>query len=163
MKLPQLRAEVEGQPMTYGSKRGFVVQPKGGGNPRAIISNQNHANLKDWQETLRRRMAETAPEEVLTEAVAVLVTFYLARPKGHYRTRGGKLTLGLKDSAPPYPLKKPDGDKVERAAWDCMKGHWLIDDTHVVDGQVQKRWADPGRPEKTVVMLWLMSGEEIEV
>ena len=163
MKLAELRAEVEGQPMTYGSKRAFNVQPKGGGPPRPIISNQNHANLKDWQDTLRKRMAETAPLEIITEAVGVLVVFYLARPKGHYRTIGGRLTFELKDSASPYPLKKPDGDKVERAAWDCMKGHWIIDDTHVVNGQVQKRWADPGRSEKTVVCLWLMSEKEIEV
>ena len=149
-------AIVTGTPMTYGSKKGFVIHPKGGGKPRAIIANDNPAGLKAWQDALRQNMQRAAAQvghKIITEPIEATIIVYLRRPNSHYRTKHGEMTTELKDSAPSRPLKKPDGDKVERAVWDCMKGVWIIDDTHICDWYGKKRYAKVGEPEKTVVMI----------
>jgi crossover junction endodeoxyribonuclease RusA len=70
----------------------------------------------------------------------VVLTFYFPRPQSHYGT--GRNAHILKPSAPDYPTKPPDIDKLMRAIFDGATdaGLWL-DDAQVVDVHAIKMWA----------------------
>jgi Holliday junction resolvase RusA-like endonuclease len=66
--------------------------------------------------------------------------FRLPRPAGHYRT--GRFAGELKDSAPHYPDKKPDLDKLIRSTSDGLKeGGAFHDDSQIVTVQAFKIYA----------------------
>lgn len=139
-----LKATVMGPPCTYGSKRAFMV--KG----RPVLVNQNHKNLRTWQDAMRQAMSAAVYAEKILDfdsppAVRICVDVYLARPKSHYGKRGlhsWALTT--------RPTKKPDMDKVLRAVADCGTGIWYGDDSQVVEMTARKWWADSS-PERTEV------------
>ena len=114
-----------GIPTPQGSMRGFV--PKGWGRP--VLTSDNK-RLRPWRQAIvdacRQELAGRPPIE---GPVAVELVFYLPRPK----------------SAPRrvlHPAKKPDLDKLVRAALDALTaaGAWR-DDSQVVDVVARKRFA----------------------
>ena len=76
------------------------------------------------------------------EAVRVDMTFYMPRPKNHYRT--GKFSHILKASSPKkWHTSKPDRDNLDKAVLDCMtKSGIFSDDSIVCDGTIKKMWAN---------------------
>lgn len=73
------------------------------------------------------------------------MTFFLPRPKGHYRT--GQNAHLLKDSAPALPGVKPDLDKLLRSTYDALTtAGAYTDDATVTDGSQRKRYADTTNP-----------------
>lgn len=100
-----------------------------------------------WREAVRaetqRTMRETGADQ-LAGPVRCEITFWLVRPKGHYRT--GRNAHLVRDTAPRYPGVKPDPDKLARAVLDGLtSGHAYRDDGQVVDLIVHKRYAErPG-------------------
>lgn len=108
-----------GEPAPQGSMRGFVV------NGRAIVTADNK-RTKPW----RQAIIDSAPDGPLLHGpVAVYCVFTMPRPK----------------SAPKretIPSKKPDLDKLTRAALDAVKDAGLIeDDARVAEfGRLAKVW-----------------------
>lgn len=115
---------VFGLPQTQGSARAFVH------NGRAHITSTNK-NLGDW----RRLIADCAqPHAHLFDGpVDVTLLFYLPRPK----SLGKKVAL---------PAKRPDVDKLERAAFDALTGIMWGDDSQVTDVTARKRYASEENP-----------------
>jgi len=77
----------------------------------------------------------------LLQPLAVHLTFYMPRPKSHYRTNGQ-----LKDSAPVFLHdQKPDADNLAKAVLDALTviRVWM-DDDQVCELQVRKHWEIPG-------------------
>lgn len=82
----------------------------------------------------RQAIAHTVGFETFTGPVAVRVTFYLPRPKSHYRS--GAHAGELKLLAPVWVTTKPDGDKVLRSTFDALTtaGVWRDDSLAVKFG-----------------------------
>jgi Holliday junction resolvase RusA-like endonuclease len=77
----------------------------------------------------------------LHQCLAVSLTFYLARPKGHFRSNGQ-----LKPNAPVFLHdKKPDVDNLAKAVLDALTGirAWL-DDAQVCELNVRRYYELPG-------------------
>ena len=69
------------------------------------------------------------------------LTFYLPRPKSHYRANGE-----LKPTAPAFCESKPDRDNADKAVLDALGDLGLFaDDKQVCQGWIEKRYAN-GRP-----------------
>lgn len=129
---------VPGEVATQGSKRHL-------GNGIMVESSKK---LPGWRSDIRGT-ALTAIENSSwtttpkTTPVKAELQFYLARPKGHYRT--GRNAHLLKDNAPPRPIQRFDIDKLARAVLDALTsaGVWT-DDDQVVDLHPTKHYAEPG-------------------
>lgn len=131
---PIFRLFVPGEPSPGGSKRAI---PKKNGKIAIIDDAKNN---RDWKATVRDFATQAWGDQPLLDgALSVVATFYTLRPKGHYGAKG------LKPSAPPFPLKKPDATKLFRAAEDALTGVVWRDDCLITDQNVRKRYGDkPG-------------------
>ena len=115
---------VYGTPAPQGSKRAFVA----GG--RAVVVDDNKPKLRSWRQDVRKAALDAGPQ-MSREPVDVSVTFFLARPKGHYGT--GRNAGVVRGSAPRHPAVKPDLDKLLRSTLDGLKEAGVYhDDAQVV-------------------------------
>lgn len=127
---------VVGIPQTKGSSRAFVITPRGGGRPRAVVTNDN-PKTKGWQQTIAEAVAVTLVGDpirprFLDGPVAVEVIFHLPRPKALLtRSKAGQII--------PH-TKKPDLDKLARACKDALTGVVWNDDAQVTDLIARKRY-----------------------
>lgn len=128
-------------------------EPKGQPRARACIRGKRagvydpgtadawkHAVADAWRSQVAREDApHVAPFET---AVQLKLTFYLRRPKGHYRANGE-----VKPSAPRHHTGKPDIDNLAKAVMDVLTrlGAWT-DDALVCNLHVVRRWADGTLP-----------------
>lgn len=135
---PMLTIDITGTPAPQGSKRAFVV------NGHAVMT-ESSTKVKPWRQdvvaAVLNTIANTPAFEPYAGPVRVDITFYLPRPRYHYRT--GARAHELKDGAPTYVDKKPDKDKLERATCDALTTSGVIrDDSQIAAGFVEKRYAD---------------------
>ena len=105
-------------------------------------------HLMGYDETIPRTMRHAALEAYsgppLDCPLAVTFTFYLPRPKGHFRT--GKRAGELRDTAPAFPTGKPDVLKLARGVEDALTAIIYKDDSLIVSEHLYKRYttASPG-------------------
>ena len=135
---PAIDFFVSGLPKPSGSKRGFYI-PK---LKRVIITDAN-PNAKDWKTDVRHAAMEAYSGPPLDCPLAVTFTFYLPRPKGHFRT--GKRAGELRDNAPAFPVGKPDVLKLARGVEDALTAIIYKDDSLIVSEHLYKRYT-PGSP-----------------
>jgi Holliday junction resolvase RusA-like endonuclease len=129
---------IAGLPAPGGSKR-FVGHSKKTG--RAILIDAAGQRNKDWkanvgwnaQKAMEGRELETGP-------LSVTMTFFMPRPKYHFRANGT-----IKESAPKYPTTKPDTLKLTRSTEDAMTGIVWHDDAQTVDLILRKRFQATGQ------------------
>lgn len=141
--------DVRGTPAPKGSNRAMV---RGG---RAVFvpggSAVNAVKLKSWDVAVRDAAHESIGERdepvFVSVPLAVAIVFKLARPGGHWGTKG------LKPSAPAHPCKKPDADKLARATIDSLSGLVFDDDARIVRLVVEKQYALPGH-EGAQIRVW---------
>lgn len=115
--------------------------PKGQPRPRAFVRG-NRAAVYDpgTAEGWKSCIAVAAKElegRCLHVPLSVTLTFYLPRPKSHFRSSGQ-----LKPSAPVYMHDgKPDADNLAKAVLDALTGirAWL-DDDQVCELTIRKYW-----------------------
>lgn len=135
---PTLTINVIGTPAPQGSHRAFVV------NGRPVLT-QDSKKTKPWRQDVATAVREILATEdwwaIPAGAVRVDITYYIARPRYHYRT--GKHADQLRPDAPAYVDKKPDKDKLDRATFDALTVSGVIrDDAQIADGRTVKRYAD---------------------
>lgn len=132
---------VFGVPQPAGSKRAFVNRKTG----QAIITDAN-TNARPWKQEVagaaRAALGDARPAW-FRDAVEVTLTFVLSRPKGHYGS--GRNAGVVLPSAPPYPVTKPDIDKLSRAVLDALTSVAWHDDAQVVTKIAIKRYGTPTR------------------
>jgi len=123
---------VFGTPAPQGSKRHV-----GGG--RMIESSKKVA---PWREAVVSEIIRQGHADLRIDApVFVDVTFFLTRPAGHLTARG------IKASAPLWPAKVPDLDKLIRSTLDALTQSGVItDDSRVVKVHARKLYADERSP-----------------
>ena len=111
-----IRFTVRGEAAAAGSKRAF----RNPSNGRMIVTDAN-PRARPWKALVADAAAEAmAGRAPLEAALAISITFYVARPKGHYGS--GKNAARLKPSAPARPTTKPDLLKLARGVEDAMSG-----------------------------------------
>lgn len=130
---------VTGIPAPQGSKSAFP-------NPRTgrIRMVESSKQVKPWRAAIVAAWLEAGHPQ-LEGPVEVVLTFRLPRPKGHYRT--GRFAGLLRAMAPRWPWRKPDLDKLVRAALDALSTAGAYeDDARVVALHAWKEYADDGDP-----------------
>lgn len=125
---------VHGTPGPQGSKRHV-------GNGRMIESSKK---VKPWRAAVVAAALDAAlltGHTQFTGPVRLGVTFYLPRPKSHYRT--GRYADRLKPDAPVFVPTKPDLDKLIRSTCDALStaGVWA-DDNQAARIVARKLYAD---------------------
>jgi Holliday junction resolvase RusA-like endonuclease len=129
---------IVGKPEPAGSKTAFRTAAGTVG-----VRDANKAS-KPW----KRRVADVAAEvmagrELLVGALEARMTFYIQRPKGHYRTDGRSLNaVGERN---PRPTTRPDVLKLARAVEDALTGVIWRDDAQVVREVLEKHYGAPVR------------------
>ncbi len=122
---------VPGTPKPQGSKRGYVNRHTG---QIAIVEAGGQA-FADWRGDVKRFAVDTMlGRPPLTGPVGVYLTFRLARPKSHPKT---KTT---------YPVARPDLDKLVRAVFDALTSVCFADDAQITQLIARKRWATDSTP-----------------
>jgi len=100
---------------------------------------EDNPRLKSWRYDVGMAAQEVFGDKpLITGPVRLGITFYLQRPKAHYRT--GKNKHLLKDSAPSFPIVMPDLTKMLRAAEDALKGVIWKDDSQVIAQETYKAY-----------------------
>ncbi len=145
---------VLGTPAPKGSSRAFVNKRTG----RAFVApggaKTTEAKIANWssavRDAARRIVGDVEAPPFVAVPLVVEIEFRLARPAGHWGKgrNAGKLT----PSAPPFPMGKPDGDKLLRTTWDALTGIVFDDDSRIVDFPTRKRYATPGNEGATIVI-----------
>lgn len=130
-----LRFFVPGIPRPKGSLRAFVR------GRHAVLQEGNKDAVRPWMSSisLAARDAGVTPTDA---AVRLGLVFYFPRPKGHFSKKG------LRPDAPAFHTKKPDLDKLLRAALDSLTGVAYLDDSQVVtlDPAAEKVYSDAEHP-----------------
>lgn len=120
---------VPGEPGTKGSARAVPYTGRDGKQHAAVRNDAKRA--APWSASValaaERAMAGRPPIE---GPVRVELVWWVARPKAHYFT--GRRAGQLRPDAPMFKATKPDGDKLERCAWDAMTGIVFSDDSRIV-------------------------------
>ena len=92
-----------------------------------------------------------------TSAVNMFVTFYMKRPKSHYRT--GKYSNMLKSDAPMFHTKKPDIDNLLKFIMDCCSGIVYKDDCQVDRCSASKVYSEKGEEPRTEINIMIQEGK----
>lgn len=108
---------------------------------RGRLIDVKQAALRSWRDIVMHSFHRQPPIE--TGPVAVMLDFYLPRPKAHYGT--GRNAQKLRQGAPGMPSGKPDIDKLTRAVLDAMTGVAFHDDSQVCFIMASKNYATPER------------------
>ncbi|MGV9815783.1 RusA family crossover junction endodeoxyribonuclease [Streptomyces cellulosae] len=132
---------VNGLPAPQGSKRhvgrGVMVE--------------SSKKVKPWRDAVALEASKVDFEDM--PYVGMEVWFYLPRPKSHYRT--GKYAGLLRSSAPPYPGRYPDVDKLCRSTLDALRmGGAYRDDAQVVQLHAHKLYARTKESPGALIRLW---------
>jgi len=123
---------VEGIPIPQGSLRAFVLKlcrTCGGGN-RAVLTSDN-PRLKQWRKTVRAEALRAIGFEHPAGKhipLRIEALFYLPRAKSNKMIDA---------------VKKPDLDKLTRAALDSMTGVLFDDDSQIVEIHAFKSYGKP--------------------
>lgn len=147
-----IRLHVQGRPAPKGSARAITI----GGHARLVpsSSNANRDAMRAWVGAIRDAAREQLPDRFFARSpLRVAIVFYVARPKGHYGTRG------LKPSAPAFPSVKPDLDKLARCTLDALTGVLWDDDSRIVALNTTKQYAQPGA-EGASIAVAAMDGRD---
>jgi Holliday junction resolvase RusA-like endonuclease len=131
-----------------GSKNGYLR------GRRVILVDTNDHQITRWERQAVAELAKQAPAKPHDGPAAVFVRIYGRRPAAHHVA--GKRERPLREPAPHWASTcRPDGDKAERLAWDCLKKAGILsDDVRITAWGGEKVWAGPGEPERTEVYVW---------
>lgn len=126
---------VAGIPKPAGSKRGFYIAKL----KRVIITDAN-PNSKDWKTDVKHEGQANYSGPLWDCPIRLHLTFVMPRPQGHYRT--GKNKHLLRDSAPLFPVSKPDVLKLSRGVEDALTKIIWVDDSQIVVETLRKIYGD---------------------
>lgn len=154
-----------GHPAPGGSKQVFPIWRKDGSCvttwkgrhewPIFRVVDDAGANNKRWKESVasqaRAWMRGAVP---FTCALEVSFTFWLLRPKNHYRT--GKYSHLLRDDSPEHHVVRPDALKYARSTEDALTGIVWADDSQNVIISSCKRYAEQGEQEGVTVKITIL-------
>ena len=104
----------------------------------------SHADKKEmWLQ-----IAKYKPKSPLTGNILLKATFYMERPKNHYRT--GKFKHILKEDAPIRHGIRPDLDNLLKMVVDVLQPQFIHDDSQICVILAEKEYGKPARTEVTI-------------
>lgn len=98
-------------------------------------------------------VGELGVESALKGDISLNVTFYMPRPKKHYRT--GKYARLLKKDSPFWHSTKPDIDNLVKFVMDALQGILWSDDCKIVRLETSKIYSKKPRTE---IEYWIIDG-----
>ncbi len=130
---------VAGQPATQGSKRPIAFRGKDGALKARVVDSSG-AKLTCWRALIVDAALAAYTGPPMQGPLMLQLEFNVIRPKSHYGT--GRNANVLKDSAPKYPITRPDSVKLARAVEDALTGVLWIDDSQVVWHRIEKIYSE---------------------
>ena len=138
-----VRILVYGEPQTQGNKSAFAIRRKdaagqwqftGRAGMREGRSAASEARFQSWRGLVAEQASAAMGQgEPLAGPLAVVVTFTVKRPAGHFRESRGRPTGEVRPSAPAWPSTRPDLSKYLRAVEDSMTDAGVYgDDAQIV-------------------------------
>jgi Holliday junction resolvase RusA-like endonuclease len=103
------------------------------------------------KETFASILQREAPETPVSDPISLTLVFYMARPKGHYKT--GKNSDMLKDSAPEHHTGRPDLDNLTKFVQDALNKIYYRDDALICALKAIKVYSERPRTEITINTL----------
>ncbi len=93
------------------------------------------------------QIARFKPKRPLEGQIMLFATFYMPRPKKHFRT--GKYANVLKDGVPEYHTNTPDLDNLLKMICDTIQGknRMILDDSQICRIQAEKIYSKQPRTE----------------
>ena len=104
----------------------------------------------------KSKVCEFAPKRLLKGAISLSLSFYMPRPKHHYRT--GKFHHLLKDGSPTLHIVKPDIDNLSKFVMDALQGIIWDDDCYIYSLEARKVYSDKPRTE---IEYWQIKKREV--
>lgn len=104
---------------------------------RSIVTDDNPEGEK-WKKIVAAYARTVHTGAPLSGPLQLDVTFTLERPQGHFGS--GKNAGNVKDSAPEFPIVRPDTTKLLRCLEDGLTGVLWIDDAQIVRQVVSKEY-----------------------
>jgi len=95
-----------------------------------------------------KKVQYLAPEVPFYEAISMSIDVYIGRPKSHFGT--GRNSEKIKESAPAYPIGRPDIDNYIKFVLDALNGVFYRDDSQVVHIESVKEYSTE---PKTIVRI----------
>jgi Holliday junction resolvase RusA-like endonuclease len=150
----RLAFTVLGKPQPAGSKRAFAIKRGGVPTGKVAVADAN-PRVKSWQQEVRVAARQAAVDagidSLFVGPLELRAWFYVPRPRNHYRT--GRNSHLLRDSAPTWPIVRPDTTKLLRGLEDALTGVVWFDDAQVVVQAARKVFGEPARTEVEVRRL----------
>lgn len=162
---------VHGHPAPGGSKNAYVVRRGDGsivfrgtakiiggkvfGSPVVTVSDAAGARNKAWRKAVEAAANRTFRKPPLAASVPLVVrmTFYMPRPKAHFRANGT-----LRDDAPEFHTQAPDALKLARSTEDALTGVLWRDDACNKVVVADKTWAS-ARPGCVIDVHQVLSAQ----
>ncbi len=98
-----------------------------------------------WKSQIAAAARPHLPKHPISGPVSVQITYYMPRPKSHYRT--GKYSNELRADAPRFHIVKPDAQNCSKGSFDALTqiGMWQ-DDCQICQESAAKIYAGFGQP-----------------
>lgn len=133
----------------------------GGTTVRTYVADSSGEPGKSWRGDIQRAVQQMREEvEGIAAATQVYecplvleVVFFRPRNKGDYGTGAGS-SHTVKDSAPAFPVTRPDGTKLVRAFEDALTSVIWKDDSLIVSLRWDKRFVGRGIAPSVEFKLW---------
>ena len=143
---------VPGDAKTQGSKSSFIHPHTG----KVVIVDANPKTRK-WRDVVSWYGQRAWNRRCLTgDPIRLILTFWRQRPKGDFRTRQGKPSKLIKDSAAAFPITQPDALKLARTIEDGLSKVIYNDDSQNVDLHIYKRFCRQGEQPGVNVVIETM-------
>lgn len=145
---------VLGVPQTAGSKKSIPIKNRSTGEwvtrdngSTLTVTVDDNPKSKHWKAAVAWEARKVYTGPLLTGPLHVAFTFFMPRPQGHYRKNGT-----LRDSAPRFPITRPDALKLSRAAEDSLTHVIWGDDSQIVSETLTKLYAERSAARLEVVI-----------
>lgn len=135
-----IQFEVPGIPRPGGSKKGFYIRGKNGGNGHIAMTDAGGEKTKAWRELVASHAAIEMQKlgRLMNGPIRLVITFRMPRPKGHYKANGALHPV----KGQRYHTSSPDATKLTRSTEDALKGIAWKDDCLVASQTVEKPYAN---------------------
>ena len=164
--VPVVELRVYGDPKPAGSKvSGVAYRREGGGRVPVTRNGKIVTFTKDSSgnagRVWRNAVADVGSRalgggDLLSGPLYTEMSFLLRRPQSHFGS--GRNSSRLKESAPLYPITRPDFLKLARGVEDALSGVLWRDDSLIVCGPYEKVYAEPDEAVGVEVRVWVLLG-----
>jgi crossover junction endodeoxyribonuclease RusA len=136
----EIAVDVPGIPVPQGSVRAFKAK-----SGKVVTQNDPTGSIERWRGDIRSALRGLVPGVLVSEPVAMRLSFRFPRPAAHYLPANqSRREPELRLDAPHWKASEPDVDKLARAVLDALTGVVYADDALVTSIVAAKRYVSEG-------------------